>query len=129
MGFFGNKYQNAFNFKNRYRLTNSIWNIKIVGKIPPDIQAYISPQQNKFKYFAHGDVKGPSENKRNPPELKYVWAILNIRWILLGPWLTLQLWKPCSVNRVVEAKNLFMLTQFPSEYIQTISMKSNKVHC
>ena len=37
MGFFGNKYQNAFNFKNRYRLTNSIWNIKIVGKIPPDI--------------------------------------------------------------------------------------------
>ena len=43
------------------------------------LQAYISPQQNKFKYFAHGDVKGPSENKRNSPELKYVWAILNIR--------------------------------------------------
>ena len=35
MAFFGNKYQNAFNFKKRYRLTNSILNIKIVVKIPP----------------------------------------------------------------------------------------------
>ena len=33
------------------------------------------------------------------------------------------------MNRVVEAKNLFLLIQFPSEYIQTISMKSSKVHC